>query len=85
MNKNRSFYIKYIESKTSGLIQIFYLEYVYRMASPFIKSTKTIEVKINNKRPNAMGNIDIGISDIPNLQETLDSSVSCSCYTFIYD
>ena len=46
------------------------------MSSPFIKSTKTIEVKINNKRPNAMGNIDLGISDIPNLQETLNSSVS---------
>ena len=47
------------------------------MSNPFLSSGRSnnssSNVKVNNKSANFLGNIQLGISDIPNLQSTLNN------------
>ena len=47
------------------------------MSNPFLSSgtsnNSSSNVKVNNKSANFLGNIQLGISDIPNLQSTLNN------------
>ena len=46
------------------------------MSNPFTDSSSTSKVTVNHKKANIFGNISIGISDIPNLQNEISSLIT---------
>ena len=46
------------------------------MSNPFTDSSNSSKVTVNHKKPNIFGNITIGISDFPNLQNEISSLIT---------
>ena len=45
------------------------------MSNPFTDSSGSSKITVNHKKANIFGNISIGISDIPNLQNEISSII----------
>ena len=44
--------------------------------NPFLSYGSNSDIKVNNIKPNSLGNILIGISNIPSLRDELDSKTT---------